>query len=37
MDKPWKFTAVRAGMAALTLIYLPFVLSDAGSPEWGAP
>jgi protein-S-isoprenylcysteine O-methyltransferase Ste14 len=37
MDKPWKFTAVRVGMAALTLIYLPFVLSDAGAPEWSAP
>jgi hypothetical protein len=37
MDKPWKFTAVRAAMAAATLLYLPFVMPVAGPPRWSAP
>ena len=37
MDKPWKFTAVRAVMVAASFIYLPFVLAAAGLPRWRAP
>src|SRR5450631_3005069 len=37
IDKPWKFKAVRAVMAAATLIYLPFVLPDTGLPRWSGP
>jgi len=37
MDKPWKFTAVRAVMALATFMYLPFVLPVAGLPRWSAP
>ena len=37
MDKPWKFTTVRAVMAAATFVYLPFVLPVAGFPRWSAP
>jgi hypothetical protein len=37
MDKPWKFTAVRAVMAAATLLYLPLVMPVAGPPRWRAP
>jgi hypothetical protein len=37
MDKAWKYTAVRAVLAAATFIYLPFVLPAAGVPQWNAP
>jgi hypothetical protein len=36
MDKPWKYTVVRACLAAATFTYLPFVLPAAGMPRWDA-
>jgi hypothetical protein len=37
MNKPWKYMAVRAVLAAATFTYLPFVLPVAGAPHWSAP